>query len=54
MQMIWSKRTLNDELFNATAAAAKATELVDLKCKAADAAADGFQVNWTACLTWHC
>ena len=55
MQMIRSKRALrmlNDELSNATAAAAKATELVARKRKAADAAADGF--NATARLTWHC
>ena len=51
MQMIRSKRTLNDELSNATAAAAKATELVDRKRKAADAAAEGFNLNATARLT---
>jgi hypothetical protein len=51
MQIMWSKRaiqTLNDELSNATA---KATELADRKRKAADAAAEGFNLNATARLT---
>ena len=37
-------RTLNDELSNATAAAADATELVDRKCKAEAAAAQDFEL----------
>lgn len=38
-------RALNDELAKANAAAASATELVDRKRKAADAAADGFEAT---------
>lgn len=55
MDMMRSKRairTLNDQLSKATAAAAKATELVDRKRKAADAAAEDF--DSTARMTRHC
>jgi hypothetical protein len=47
LQMMRSKRanrTPNDELSNATAAAAEATELVDRKRKAASAASQDFEL----------